>query len=106
MSEEEIVKLIQSLRLRPGIESVTDGLLKDFINDSIQDVKDYINYLDEEELPLSCIGIVKELVIIKCNRLGAEGLLGQSASGISENYNDDIPKPLKKKLYGYRKLRW
>lgn len=106
MSEEEIVKLIQSLRLRPGIEAVTDDLLKDFINDSIQDVKDYINYSDEEELPLGCISIVKELVIIKCNRLGAEGLSGQSSSGISENYNDDIPKPLKKKLYRYRKLRW
>lgn len=106
MNEEEIAKLIQALKLRPGMEAVTDELLKDLITDSLQDVKDFINYSDGEELPSGCISIVKELVVIKFNRLGAEGLSGQSASGVSENYIDDIPKSIKKKLYRYRKLRW
>ena len=99
-------EILSSIKLRPGISVNSDKLLKDLIEDSIQDVKDFINYSDEEELPCGYISIVKELVIIKCNRLGTEGLSSQSASGVSENYFDDIPKPLKKKLYRYRKLRW
>lgn len=99
-------EILSSIKLRQGISVNSDELLKDLIKDSIQDVKDFINCSDEEELPSGCISIVKELVIIKCNRLGTEGLSSQSASGVSENYSDDIPKPLKKKLYRYRKLRW
>lgn len=100
---EEILK---SLKLRPGISNNSDELLEEFILEAEQTVKDYINYREEEELPNSCISVVKELVIIKCNTLGSEGLASQSASGVSENYLNDIPKALKKKLYKYRKLVW
>lgn len=99
-------QILTSVKLRPGIAANSDELLNELIEDSIQDVKDFINYSDDEDIPTGCISIVKELVIIKCNRLGAEGLSSQSASGVSENYSDDIPKVLKKKLYRYRKLRW
>ena len=100
---EEILK---SLKLRPGISNNSDELLEEFILEAEQTVKDYINYREEEELPKGCISVVKELVIIKCNTLGLEGLTSQSASGVSENYLNDIPKALKKKLYKYRKLVW
>ena len=98
--------IIKSLKYRPGVSNLPDELLEEFILDADQTVKDFINYSEEEELPKGCLSVVKELVIIKCNRLGTEGLSSQSASGVSENYFDDIPKPLKKKLYRYRKLRW
>lgn len=99
-------EILSSIKLRPGISVNSDELLKDLIKDSIQDVKDFINYSDEEELPCGCISIVKELVIIKCNRLGTEGLSSQNVGGASESYLNDIPKPLKKQLYRYRKIRW
>lgn len=99
-------EILSSIKLRPGISVNSDELLKDLIEDSIQDVKDFINYSDDEELPCGCISIVKELVIIKCNRLGAEGLSSQNVGGASESYLNDIPKPLKKQLYRYRKIRW
>lgn len=99
-------EILSSIKLRPGISVNSDKLLKDLIEDSIHGVKDFINYSDEEELPCGCISIVKELVIIKCNRLGTEGLSSQNVGGASESYLNDIPKPLKKQLYRYRKIRW
>ena len=70
------------------------------------DTQYYINYSDSEELPSELISAVKELVIIKCNTLGTEGLNSQSSNGVSENYSNDIPKPIKKKLNRYRKVGW
>lgn len=99
-------QILESIKLRPGISNNSDELLKEFILDAIQDVKDFINYSDEEELPAGCISIVKELVVIKCNQLGDEGISGTNASGVSQNYLNDIPKSIKKKLYKYRKLVW
>lgn len=101
---EEII--LTSIKLRPGISNNSDELLTDLIQDSIADVKDFLSYEDTEELPHGCINAVKELVISKCNRLGSEGIASQSAGGVAETYTEDIPKPILKKLYRYRKLRW
>lgn len=101
---EEIILI--SIKLRPGINNNSNELLRDLIQDAITDVKDFLNYEDAEELPQGCTNIVKELVISRCNRLGSEGIASQSAGGVSETYTEDIPKPLLKKLYKYRKLRW
>ena len=97
-------QILNSIRLRPGISNNSDELLREFITDTIQDIKDFINYSDTEELPSGCISVVKELAIIKCNRQGTEGITGTSYSGVSENYLNDIPKYIKKKLYRYRRL--
>lgn len=101
--EEEI---LSSIKLRPGISNIADELLTDKIKDAIQDIKDFINYSDIETIPNGCISVVKELVVIRCNRLGSEGISSESNSGVSQSYIDGIPKELKKKLYRYRKLVW
>lgn len=96
--------ILQSVKLRPGIKNNPDELLLDIINDTIGDVREIINYGENEELPSKCISIVKDLVIIKCNKLGSEGITSESYSGVSQSYIDDIPKDIKKKLYKLRKL--
>ena len=98
--------IIKSLKYRPGVSNLPDELLEEFILDAEQTVKDFINYSEEEELPKGCLSAVKELVIIRCNTLGSEGLSSQNVGGASESYLNDIPKPLKKQLYRYRKIRW
>ena len=103
MMEQEI---LTSLKLRPGISNLSEELLKDFIADTIQDVRDFTNYSDDEILPDGCKSIVKELVIIKCNRIGSEGVSSESHEGMSQSYETGIPQAIKKKLYRYRKLRW
>ncbi|MDC4242535.1 phage head-tail connector protein [Clostridium tertium] len=100
------LEILNSLKLRPGISNLPETLLIDFITDAIQDVKIFINYSDNEILPNGCKTIVKDLVVIKCNKLGSEGIASESHEGTSESYESDIPQEIKKKLYRYRRLRW
>lgn len=98
-------KILNSIKLRPGISNNSDELLLDIIKDAIEEVKEYINAGDDDELSPFCISIVKELVLVKLNRIGTEGLSSQSNTGISESYTDGIPSDIKSKLRRLRKLR-
>ncbi|WP_251860397.1 phage head-tail connector protein [Clostridium sp. Marseille-Q2269] len=97
-------KILQSLKLRPGISNFSDELLKDLISDSYNDVSEFTNLNECDKMPLGCISIVKDLVIIKVNKLGSEGLSSESYSGASQSYIEDIPKDIKRKLRRYRKI--
>lgn len=97
-------EIVTSLKLRPGISEMDDALLRDIVQDIINDVSEYINLVEGTSLPLGCISIIKELVIIKCNKLGSEGITSESHEGISQSYSDDIPKDVLRKLRRYRKL--
>lgn len=102
MVEKEI---LESIKRRPGI-SATDDLLSDMIKDCISDVRDAINYKDGEALPAALCGVVKELVLEKINKDGAQGISAESqSSGGSTTYTDDIPKAIKRKIYKYRRFR-
>lgn len=96
--------ILQSLKLRPGISNFSDELLKDLLVESYNDVAEFINLNEGEEMPLSCINIVKDLVVVKVNKLGSEGLSSESYSGVSQSYIEDIPKDIKRKLIRKRKL--
>lgn len=100
----QIENIITTLKLRPGISNISDELLKDFINDAVIEVKEYCNITDDMELTIGCISIVKDLVIIKVNKLGSEGLSSESYSGVNQSYIEDIPKDIKRKLRRYRKI--
>ena len=97
-------KILQSLKLRPGISNFSDELLKDLISDSFNDVAEYINLTDGDEMPLGCISLVKGLVIIKINKLGSEGISSESHEGINQSFIEGIPSDIKMKLRRYRKL--
>lgn len=100
----QIDEVLQSLKLRPGISNLSDDLLKDFIQDSFSDVSEYINLEDGLEMPIGCISIVKDLVVIKVNKIGSEGISSESYEGVSHNYIDGIPKEIKARLRRYRRL--
>ena len=100
-----IEKILNSIKLRPGVACNSDEMLLDIIQDAITEVKEYIKAGDDDELSPFCISIIKELVLVKLNRIGAEGLATQSNSGISESYADGIPSDIKSKLRRLRKLR-
>lgn len=96
-------KILASLLLRPGMEG-KEVILADLITDSIQEIKDYLNYGEADTLPLSLKSTVQELVIIKVNRMGAEGLQSESYSGVSQTYIEGLPQSLKATLRKYRRL--
>lgn len=98
---EEILK---SIKLRPNMANVDDNLLNDMIGDAINDVKDYINYKENEDIPNSLKGVVKNIVIVKVNRIGYEGVSSHSFSGVSTSFVDTLSKDDIRKLKRYRRL--
>lgn len=102
--EELKNSILESVKLRPGISNNSDELLTDIIGDTLNDVSSFLNLKQDDEFPKKCVSIVKDIVILKCNRLGTEGLSSQSASGVSESYIDGMPKDVKAKLKRFRKL--
>lgn len=100
----QIDNIVAALKLRPGISNLTTELLTDIVQDTITDVVEYINLEEGIDIPTSCVSIVKDIVIVKCNKLGSEGLSSESYSGVSQSYIEDIPKDIIRKLKRYRKL--
>lgn len=98
--------LVKKIKLRPGISSLSDDLIKDLIDDTKEVIKEFIHVKSDEDLPSIAITIIKDIVIEKCNRLGTEGLSSQSTNGISENYNNDLSEEVKRKLRRIRKLSY
>lgn len=101
---EQKTNILESIKLRPGMSNISDTLLSDFISDVFNDISQYINLIEDAEMPQGCISIVKDLVVIKCNNLGSEGISSESHEGTSQSYIEDIPKGVKSRLRRYRKL--
>lgn len=98
-------KILASLLLRRGINDCDVPLLEDMIKDSITDMKNYLHYADDEELPEGVMPAVKELTLIRFNRDGTEGISSESqSSGGSTSYMDELPKSMKRIIHCYRRL--
>lgn len=99
--EEEILK---SLMLRQGISDET--LVRDLIQDCISDMRSYLNYKDGEELPDGCIPAVKEMVLIRYNHDGVEGIASESqSSGGNTVYMDNLPDKVGRTIRRYRRFK-
>lgn len=96
--------ILESLMKRPGLQDQID-VLEDMIHDSISDMRTMLNYRDDEELPDGCIPAVKELVLVRYNQDGVEGISSESqSSGGSTTYMDALPDRVKRAIRKYRRL--
>ena len=97
-------EILESLLKRPGLQDQED-VLTDMIQDSISDMRTMLNYDDEEELPDGCIPAIKELVLVRYNQDGVEGISSESqSSGGSTTYMDALPDRVKRAVRKYRIL--
>lgn len=92
-------KILEILLLRQGMPE--KELLEDMLTDCEMDLKDmlHVDALTEEHTSM-----LKELVLIKVNHDGVEGIQSESHSGNSTTYMDDIPASLRRKINAKRKL--
>lgn len=97
-------QLLMELGHYPGFGTLDQALQKYLIEDAIAEVMSYINAAESETLPPSVKYIVKELALIRFNKLGAEGISSTSQSGISESYIEDLPAGIRRQLRRIRKL--
>ena len=104
MKKETIIK---SIGLRPNVAHVSEELLNDLVEDAFNDIRNYIHYRNEEEIPDTLSSVVKNMVISVVNRFGAEGIVTQSFSGASFNFIEgisegDLKKLRRERRFGYR----
>lgn len=98
-------KILESLLKRPGLEEKED-ILKDMISDCICDMRNMLNYDDGEAVPEGCIPAIKEMVLVRFNQDGAQGISSESqSSGGSTTYMDALPDKVKRTVLRYRRLR-
>lgn len=98
-------QLLTAIQLRPGVENISTGLLADLIADAQTELRELINYPDDVVLPSAAFPVLKEMVLLKINRLGYEGISSTSVSGTSENFIDGYPADLMKRIVRLRRLR-
>lgn len=96
-------QILESLLLRKGITD--ELLLRDMIQDSMDELRAMLNYKADEEIPQECSSVVKELVLIRYNRDGTEGIVSESqSSGGSTTYTDELPDRAKSIIRRHRRL--
>lgn len=96
-------EILESLLLRKGMED--EMLLIDMIRDSMAELRAMLNYEADEDLPEECSSVVKELVLIRYNRDGTEGIVSESqSSGGSTTYTDQLPDRVKRIIRRHRRL--
>lgn len=98
-------ELLNSLLLRPGLEG-REKLLSDMLDDCIGEVRDLLNYQEDEDIPRVLYGVIKEITLAKFNRDGAQGISSESqSSGGSVSYMDDLTPQQKAQIRRHRRLR-
>ncbi len=97
-------KILESLLKRPGLQD-QETVLADMIQDSISDMRTMLNYEEGEDLPEGCIPAIKELVLVRYNQDGVEGISIESQSaGGSTTYMEALPDRVKRAVRKYRRL--
>lgn len=60
---------------------------------------------NRDDVPETAASVIRQMVLWHYNQRGAEGLLSQNYSGMSESYAAEYPAPLRKSIHSFRRLR-
>lgn len=94
--------MLDKIKLCLSNNTYTDELINLFIEDTITEVKVYCN---REDIDTELESVIRRIVIIKLNKINAEGLSSQSFSGVSESFIDGYPQDIVSILNRKRKLK-
>lgn len=95
--------MIEEIKILLGdaANNFTDALIGLCAKQALAEVEAYCNRSADYELEM----MAQRIAIIKLNRIGTDGLISQSFSGISENYIDGYPADILAVLNRKRKLK-
>lgn len=65
---------------------------------------DFLADCNLTELPEAAAPVIEQMVQYRYSQLNAEGLAGQSYSGMSESYLTDYPERLKRAMQRFRRI--
>ncbi len=98
------MNILESIKLRPHTQHFDDALLEDMIADATTEVRLYCNLPEDEPVSPTMALCVKDLVILRISKMGAEALVAESHAGESQSYLTDLPKELRMRLNRIRRL--
>lgn len=95
--------MIEDLKVLLGeaASNFTDEQISLYLKLALAEVEGYCHRIVDAELEIAVLMIAK----IKLMRMNTEGLSGQSASGVSENYIDGYPAEIQALLDRKRKIK-
>ncbi|WP_082673041.1 head-tail connector protein [Paenibacillus senegalimassiliensis] len=96
--------MLEKLKLQLGIkldDDAEDSLLTLMLEDAEQDV---LTWTNRTEVPTSLESVVRQVVVIRYNKQGAEGQTSHSEGGISRSF-EDLPKGLQQSILQKRLVR-
>lgn len=83
-----VEEILRSLAIRLD-EEFDEELIRDYVTESIVEIKDYLNYGDNP-LPNSLSPIVKKMVMAKYNTFNMAGIKSESYNGFSQSLHENI----------------
>lgn len=87
------------------LAGIADNSRDDLIDLYVEQAQDeFLQYCNRQDIPASAQNVIVDMVVVKYNLNGTEGLQSQSFSGASETYGS-YPEPLIRALNHYRKVR-
>ena len=87
--------ILEQIKILSG--NTNEALISLLIDKTKIEISDYIkNSFDESNS--SMLNVLTDIVVIKLNRFGTEGLSSQSYSGVSESYINEYPQSIIKQL--------
>lgn len=81
-------EILRSLAIRLD-EEFDEELMRDYVTESIVEIKDYLNYGDNP-LPNSLASIVKKMAMAKYNTFSMAGIKSESYNGFSQSLHENI----------------
>ncbi len=91
---------IEKLKLMPGISGSNEML--ELVLESAED--DFMQYCGLQEVPESAKSLIRDMAVIRYNRIGVEGLSSQSW-GASQSFIDGYPADIRARLNRYRRIK-
>lgn len=98
--EKLLEELLVSLKRRIRVDGVDqDELLKEYLEDAVEAV---LSYCNRDDVVTGMNSAIRSLAVIYYNREGAEGEASRSEGGVSQSFEEGIPKSIKDMLSKYR----
>lgn len=89
------------LQLGDSASNYSDALINLIYKQTLAEVEDYCRRDIDAVLEYTA----QRITVIKLNRIGSEGISGQSYSGVSENFLDGYPSDIQNTLIRKRRIK-
>lgn len=99
--DKELLKFYRSIGKSDAKEVELESLI-DTYDDAVSEVLDYCN---RDEVIAGMATSIRDLAKIRYNQEGAEGEISRSEGGVSQSYEEGIPRRIRSVLNRYRQAK-